>query len=571
MASESGGFKNLAGRAFGFSIVLLGAACGGATFRTFPDQTPMSVDQDRRPFAGEPEEYYSPFAWDGANQTLFRPISQFFAVDPAGEAVNVNALDEVPDSSWFTNRIGRYAMTERQVARGPCVAEPANPDETWWVTGAKPNGANPGFLIKTASGQRYLLKFDGTVQGPRATAADVVGSRIYHAAGYFVPCNRIVTFDPSILQIAPGATSEDERGEDVPLVMATIDEVLAKGLRLPDGRMRANSSLFIHGKPIGPWTYEDTREDDPNDVIDHEDRRDVRAMRLLAAWTNHFDSREQNTLGAWIETGENVGYVRHYMIDFGDCFGSIWEPPLLGRRIGQSNYFDFHDVASDFVSFGVRERPWDRVRFGASGAVFGYYDVTNFDPETWQPGYPNSAFARMSRRDAAWMARIIARFGDAHVRAMVEQAEMGPALTDELTRILVGRRDEVLRHALTRVSPLTHPFLRQRSASPATTNAQPGPELCLDDLAVQAGLVLTRERRYAALAFDARGARLNLELGHVRGARVCQPLPLNAPDYVVMELQTRHASTAANERIHVHLRRRADAFAVVGLERPYDD
>ena len=34
-------------------------------------------------------------------------------------ALNVNSVDEVPDSSWFTNRIGRRAMTGDEIARGP--------------------------------------------------------------------------------------------------------------------------------------------------------------------------------------------------------------------------------------------------------------------------------------------------------------------------------------------------------------------------------------------------------------------------------------------------------------------
>src|SRR5215203_112208 len=34
-------------------------------------------------------------------------------------AANVNTLDEVPDSTWFTNRIGRRAMTAAEVAKGP--------------------------------------------------------------------------------------------------------------------------------------------------------------------------------------------------------------------------------------------------------------------------------------------------------------------------------------------------------------------------------------------------------------------------------------------------------------------
>src|SRR5262245_51540451 len=34
-------------------------------------------------------------------------------------AVNVNTLDEVPDSSWFTNRIGQSRMSIADIARGP--------------------------------------------------------------------------------------------------------------------------------------------------------------------------------------------------------------------------------------------------------------------------------------------------------------------------------------------------------------------------------------------------------------------------------------------------------------------
>ena len=34
-------------------------------------------------------------------------------------AMNVNTLDEVPDSSWFTNRIGRRDMSIAEIVRGP--------------------------------------------------------------------------------------------------------------------------------------------------------------------------------------------------------------------------------------------------------------------------------------------------------------------------------------------------------------------------------------------------------------------------------------------------------------------
>ena len=38
----------------------------------------------------------------------------------------------------------------------------------------------------------YVLKFDDPKQFERASTADVVGSKLYYAAGFQVPCNRVV-------------------------------------------------------------------------------------------------------------------------------------------------------------------------------------------------------------------------------------------------------------------------------------------------------------------------------------------------------------------------------------------
>ena len=38
-------------------------------------------------------------------------------------AMNVNSLDEVPDSTWFTNRIGRREMSIAEIVRGPDRSE----------------------------------------------------------------------------------------------------------------------------------------------------------------------------------------------------------------------------------------------------------------------------------------------------------------------------------------------------------------------------------------------------------------------------------------------------------------
>jgi len=531
--------------------------CGSST-RFFPNADPLWRDPDQRPFERQPEEYESPFAWDAANQTVFRPVSRFFAVDPAGEAVNVNALDEVPDSSWFENRIGRFGMTPQAAAQGPCTSPLPDRKGPWVIKGAKPNGFNPGFFIKANDGKRYLVKFDGVVEGMRPTAADVIGTRLFHAAGYFVPCNRIAYFDRSILKIDPDAKSENERGEKVKLEEAALDQVFSKALRLADGRYRASMSLFVEGKPLGPWTYEGRRADDPNDVVAHEDRRELRGLEVMAAWLAWFDTREQNTMATWVNDGKS-GHVRHYLLDVGNAYGSIWEPPMMGRRIGHSYYLDFPHVLEDFLTLGAIERPWDRARFGRTGKVFSYYRVEDFDPDAFRPGYPNPAFVRKSERDAAWMARIVARLSDAHLRAIVKTGLLLPEHESRLLEVLIGRRDKVLRRYLERLSPLAWPEAR-------------GPELCLEDLALGAGLTPRGARRYAARAWV--GTALTpAPLGATRWAdrhSICTHLPdapVGSPLLVDVTAATSDGRSTFPARVHLHSLGEG-RYRVVGLERP---
>ena len=56
------------------ALVLASASACGSGLRPYPLREPMWVDPDRHPFSEEPEEYYSPWVWDGANQMVFRPI-----------------------------------------------------------------------------------------------------------------------------------------------------------------------------------------------------------------------------------------------------------------------------------------------------------------------------------------------------------------------------------------------------------------------------------------------------------------------------------------------------------------
>jgi hypothetical protein len=544
----------------------LSAGCGGGGLRRFPLREPMLVDDDQRPFRQKPAEAYGTLEWDFIDQTIARPVTRVFRVDPGGEATNVNALDEVPDSSWFTNRIGRGALTPTQAAEGPCAGEaPLDPGRgPWLVVGAKPNGANPGFMIKAPDGRKFLIKFDDQRQPERASTADVVGSLAYHAAGFFAPCNRVVYFRPDVLRIGPGAKAEEAGGVKVALTDEHLKEIFDRVHPAADGRVRAGASLLLAGSPVGPWDYYGTRDDDPNDVVPHEDRRELRGSRLLAAWLGHEDARQQNTLAVWLEAPGRGGFVRHAVIDFGDCLGNFWSSYAIARRTGHQYHLDFGDIARDYVTLGIPRRPWDTAHFGPSGPIFGYYDIDSFDPEAWRSSTPNPAFGRMTERDAAWMARILARFTDAHIDAMTERASLSrPELTAELRRLLKGRRDKVLRRYLAVRSPLAEPSVRAGAS---------GAELCLHDVAVEAGIARADGRSYQARAWREGASGSATWATHVASPGVvCTTLPTSAaPAYVVVDVAALFGDRAGLPlRVHLYALGGA-SYRVAGLERPAD-
>ncbi len=175
----------------------------------------------------------------------------------------------------------------------------------------------------------------------------------------------------------------------------------------------------------------------------------------------------------------------------------------------------------------------------------------------------------MSERDAAWMARIMARFSDAHVRAMVEQSRMEPGLTRELTRILIGRRDKILRRYLTRLSPLAWPKVRVQKGRA---------DLCLEDLGVLARVADPKTRAYSARAWlteDLEPALLHAPVRE-RGRFACVALPevpgaaADKPAYLIVDVTARSLDQAPGPlRVHLYHLGGTD-FRVVGLERPVD-
>ncbi len=141
------------------------------------------------------------------------------------EALNTNNFDEVADSTWFTNRLGRNPMSLEELRRGPNRSAGPDPKGPWTLVSAKSAGVSPGMVIEDQRGDKYVIKFDPPGHLGLGTAAEVIGTKMVHAFGYYVPETYIVTFHPKILTVPPKATTKDSSGKDSSFTPENLDEL----------------------------------------------------------------------------------------------------------------------------------------------------------------------------------------------------------------------------------------------------------------------------------------------------------------------------------------------------------
>lgn len=371
------------------------------------------------------------------------------ALIPAGA---VNTLGEVPDSTWYTNRHGRKRMSIDELVRGPGNTSGPSTEGPWTVTGAKSEGVTPGFTIKDAKGRRYQIKFDPPNAPEIGTGADVMGSKFYWALGYFTPENYIVYFNPEQLVVGADTKIVDRRGIERPMQQSDISGVLANVPRNARGQLRAVASLYLDGKPLGPFRYYGVRTDDPNDIVPHEHRRDLRGLQVFNAWLNHHDSKSLNSLDTLVnENGKH--YIRHHLIDFSAAFGAEAFGPKSPRG-GYVHLFEWPDTARNFLTFGLYVPRYARADYEHVEGM-GRLEAKAFDPPEWKSNYYIPAYKNCLPDDAFWAAKQVMRFTQPEIRALVETAQYSDkAAVDHLVEVLVARQQKIGRDYFSLVLPL---------------------------------------------------------------------------------------------------------------------
>ena len=475
-------------------------------------------------------------------------------------ARNLNTVDDVPDSSWFTNRIGSRPLTVDDVARGPNAGVPPAPDK-WIVIREKASGFAPGFTARDANGETWFISFDPPSNPKGATGAMAIANKLFWALGY----NQVETFLTKIdlrrVEISPEATARRPNGTRTTLTQSDLDAVLERAARNTDGTYEAAAARQLPGKILGPFRYEGTRPDDPNDIVPHEERRELRALRVFGAWTNLTDLKAGNTLDT-LTTDSGKGRVTHYLQDVGSTFGMGANGPHDWDE-GWEYFYEGGSTRKRLLTFGFGLSPWQTAPYTLYDSV-GRFEGDRFDPATWKPHAPTTAYIDMRADDAFWAARRVMAFSDDLIRAAVKTGGLTEAAAEQhLGDVLIKRRNAIGRTYLPAINPIVDPKLNASGA------------LTFTNAAVQYGFAEAAESYKAVWSTFDNATGATTHIGDTEGREPTLQAPSGlavAPgSFIRVELSAVSAAHPAwAQPIVLHFRRESDGWKLVGLERMPD-
>jgi hypothetical protein len=515
-------------------------AHAGRPYR-FGNAAPITDVRDRQPVPvprARAIEQAGDWVFDSAVRYPPVGFSETWKIPRAGD---VNALDDVPASSWFTPGIGRESSPDEMLARQSVEGVPRVPLAVRQVF----PGALGGILASDASGKDWFVDFDPRGHPGLLTSAGVLANRIFRAFGQNVPEDHVVEIRREELTVP----IRD------PALRSALDALLAFAEVPAEGRLRARASRRLEGIVLGPFSPRGVRIDDPNDLVPHENRRTLRALRVLGAFVNLQEIRPANTLDVY-EGEADRGFVRHYFLDLGQAFGGY---SANSRRYwsGYNHYFSLHDALKNLVTAGFFVGPWELETSTAWPSV-GTFEAARFEPSSWRETAAFAPIRRSRPEDDYWAAARLAAFLPAHIEALVRSAGFPePGAAEYMVSTLLERRRKLVDWAFSRVTPLD-PLgvteadlrLRDRGREPPLPSAVPA--------------------RYRVTTFDGGGHRLETRtLGSDAGSEVRVPLrPLSGArdEYLRVEVTVFRNGREAPRPAEFHLRPgAAGAWRLVGV------
>ena len=495
---------------------------------------------------------------------LANEVDRALALEGRPPAQDINAADEVPCSTWFCARNHLHPMTPAEVAAAPPGGAPVLP---LTIIKGKDEGGSTGFQIADARGYGFMLKMDPVGHLALATGGEMIGHRVFHAAGYDVPGAFLLDITPQDLILDPRATFKLNGVATRPLTGARVTQLLKNAARLADGRIRAVAVPWIAGQIIGGFDLIGRRSDDPNDRIPHQNRRSLRASWMLFAWLSVKDPSAINTIDSYVAQ-DGRHFVRHYHIDFDHSFGSVMWHVDSPHPDGEYP-LELGNSLRALATLGMYHRPFENSaevqRLTLLHPSIGYFPAEGFDPESFRGNRKLPTHLRMTDRDAYWGAKLVTSFTDAQIGALVATARLTEADASYIEHALRVRRDIIGRRYLRAMTAVEEPEVSEVSGT--------GLRVCFRDLVVERGYAPPAGLRYQIAVGDGWGRTLAVSEQPALSARTCVPAgdPGPGTGYRVIAVTSRPngAGESANKttRVHLRWREREQRFVVVGLER----
>ncbi len=531
---------------------ILGAGAAGKKF--YPDD-PIAKVEDSQDASGVKERNID-LLYDTIENSFYWPGDSTLNV----RALNVNTVDEVPDSNWFTNRLGTRAVSVEELLKGPDTTSGPAPGQ-WAVIDAKNDGVTPGFTVRDSKGTVWFLKVDPPGYRAMATGTEVVVTKLFWALGYHVPEVHLSVLDPEQLVIDESARITPPSGNERRMKQSDIRALLRRAHRDPGGTYRVIASKALDGKPVGGFRFYGVRSDDPNDVTPHEHRRELRGYGTFATWVNHVDSKSINTLDTMIDQG-NKKVIRHHLLDFGSTVGSAGVYPREPFE-GSEYLVEGKKTLLGMPTFGFYIKDWRTLPVYRSRTVGAFpSDHTDWDPEKWKPRYANSAFRSARFDDKFWAARRLQGFTDEMLKAVPRVGQFNdPPAEEMLAKFFIDRRDAIIRRYLPAVNPIVDVQLTAAGA------------LTFRNAAVDAGVApAANEVVVNWLQFDnTSGDAKPIGTTTAPAASMSVPVPQNLPaapaTFIRAEIAFKGGPESWAEPSHAYFQREANGWKLVGFER----
>jgi hypothetical protein len=503
--------------------LIVAAACDPRPAR-FADAPAVEAVADDKPIPA-PRPYEPVPEWRLSEAYLRRPLVN--ALDPARvpEGGDVNALDEVPRSSWFSAASGAPLCDADDLP-----ALPLHPLEV-------PASSRAGALrVSDAAGRFFEIWRDPVDRPEMSTAAAAAASRIVRALGWYTPGVWVGDVAWSDFDLRTSADHD------------AMHALFKAGPKPVNGRYRAGFVRWPIGVDLGPTHAFDRRVGDGNDRVAHLDRRTLRALAVVFEWLG------VGRLGAGVLRDAYVGapgagHVVHFIVDLGGALGAddVRRPEkprdddtdLAGRNI----WVTMGTLGLYTPNVVPTQQRWPSI---------GEYGVL-LDPPPFRTGPPFEPMDRLLPSDAYWIAKRIAALPAELIAAALDTGRMSDASARaRLGEIVQARRLAVVARAFAGVTPIEV----DRVASGT---------VLLRDEAVQRGFASAAASRYRVDIVDDRGERLFRAEVAPGGPRFAVPMPARAPDYAVLRITAVRDGKDAPRPMEAHLRRRAGGWALAGV------